>query len=297
VEEWTYDDAARLVEARVVYLRRDVEPYYAVDITNTYDGDRIVSVHDREPEDLVDLTYEYELDSGRVVSYVESAAGETRDSRVYSYDSEGRLVGSRENFSDEANVWRLERRLDGEPSRLYQNDELACEYAWRHIWLGTTCYTDGVVSQVYTADAAQRLGSLRFDGSDPVEYTYDEAGRLTVIRHTNAVFEYRYAPDGKLLESIGPDYEVLREYDESGQIREVRWSGESGVSTTTFTYERRSPDEVVQTEVSSYRTVVRTYARLSHAPTGEPVLPSYWTILRTDQPTVYTAPLDFSDVP
>jgi YD repeat-containing protein len=150
---------------------------------------------------------------------------------------------------------------------------------------------------VYEPDGADRVGSLRFDGNDTVQYYYDEADRLTMIRHANSTFEYRYAADGKLLESIGPEYEELREYDEFGQLREVRWSDESGVATTTFTYERRSQDEVIQTEVSDHRTVVRTYARLSHAPTREPELPSYSTVLRMVQPTVYMAPLDFSTVP
>jgi hypothetical protein len=53
-------------------------------------------------------------------------------------------------------------------------------------------------------------------------------------------------------------------------------------------------EETAATSTSSDHT---SYVRLPHAPTGEPVLPSYWTILRTDQPTVYTAPLDFSGVP
>lgn len=297
VEEWTYDAAARLVKARIVNIRRDLEPYYAVDITNTYDANRVVSVHDRLPEDLVDLTYEYELEAGRVVTYVESAEGETYESRAYVYDSEGRLMGSRETHSGEEEEWRFERRENGEPSQLFRNDELACAYEWRHMWLGTTCYNAGVVSQVYYPDAAGRLGSLSFDGSEPVNYSYDDAGRLTAVLHTNAAYEYRYAPDGKLLASTGPDYEELREYDEFGQLREVQWSDESSVSTTTFTYERRSADEVVQTEVSSQRTVVRTYARLPQAPTSEPALPSYWTLLRMDQPSVYIAPLDFSNVP
>lgn len=297
VEEWTYDDAARLVKARVVAVRRDVEPYYAVEITNTYDGDRVVSLHDRAPEELVDVTYEYELDAGLVVTYAESAGGEIYDSRTYSYDAEGRLIGSLESHYEEDEVWRLERQVTGVPSQLFKNEELACRYVWRHMWLGTTCYIDGVVSQVYEPDGADRVGSLRFDGNDTVQYYYDEADRLTMIRHPNTVFEYRYAADGKLLESLGPDYEELREYDEFGQLREVRWNSESGTSTTTFTYERRTQDEVIQTEVSDHRTVVRTYARLSHAPTREPELPSYSTVLRMVQPTVYMAPLDFSTVP
>lgn len=296
-EEWTYDDASRLVKARVINLRRDVDPYYAVDITITYDGDHVSSVHDRVPEELVDLTYEYELQSGRVVAYTEAAAGEVNDSRTFDYDAEGRLVGGHEDYYGDESTWVLQRRQNGEPSQLSKNGEVACVYSWRHVWLGTTCYTGGVVSQSYEADPSERLSRLTFDGVNTVDYTYDEAGRLTSQTNGSSVFSYRYAADAKLLEARSPGYEEVRSYDDKGLLRQVRGTDGSTTYSTDFTYERVSANEVIETETSAQRTVVRTYQRLAHPPTGEPLLPSYWTILRMDQPTVYMAPVDYSVVP
>lgn len=297
VQEWEYDDMARLVHARILGFRRDVQPYYVTDVSITYGRDRVTSLYDHQPEDLLDLEREYQLESRRVVSFTESAAGEVHDGRTYEYDSDGLLMGSRETHSGEDEVWRLERRVDGEPWRLFQNDELVCDYEWRTRWLGTKCYTNGAVSQTYEADQNERLARLSYDGVTPSEYSYDDAGRLTEIRHGDAVFEYRYSIDGRLLESKGPDFEELREYDDVGLLREVRWRDDYHTSTTFFSHERLSAHEVVQTETRDQKRIVRTYHRLPQPPTQEPVLPSYWSILRTDQPNVYMAPLDFSNVP
>ncbi len=296
-EEWEYDAASRLVKARVARFRRDQEPVYAVDVTITYDGNQVTSVHDAAPAELVDVKYQWELEAGRVVSYVESTADETHDSRVFTYDGEGRLVGSYENYYGDESVWTLERREGGEPSQLLQDGEVVCSYSWRHVWLGTTCYLDGAVSQTYEPDTSGRLGGLTIDGSQTVRYTYDDAGHLTSQTSGETVYEYRYSAEARLLEARGPGYEELRSYDDSGLLEQIRWTDESATLTTTFTYARVAADEVLETETSPAGTVVRTYRRLAHPPQGEPQLPSYWTVLRMDQPSVYMAPVDYSKVP
>lgn len=296
-EEWNYDDAGRLVKARVIQIRRDFEPYYAVDITLTYDGDKITSVNDPLPDDLSELTYEYELQEGRVVEYRSTHAGMPNDSKSFTYDAEGRLIGSTDNDPGDDDTFVLERREDGEPHQLLWNGEVSCVYSWRHVWLNTTCYTDGVATQIYEADASERLARLTFDGSTTVTYTYDDAGRLTTQTSGPSVYEYTYASDGRLVESSGPGYQESRIYDDLGLLREVRWVDGSSTTTTTFAYERVSASEVIETETAPDRTVVRTYKRLPHAPTGEPQLPSVWTILHMDQPNVYRAPTDYSKVP
>lgn len=296
VEHWTYDDAARLVDARVIRVRRDLVPYYAVDITLTYDGDHVTSVHDALPEDAVDLTYEYELEEGRIAIYTQAVDGELNSTQTFEYDAEGRLIGSRESYSGYESVWTLSRRPSGDPSELSQDGRVLCAYSWRHIWLGTTCYTDGVAAQIYEPDADGRLGRMILDDVS-VEYGYDDAGRLTFQTSGANVYEYRYSADGKLVESTGFGNDELRTYDERGLLTAVSWKNGSDTRTTTFTYERVSGDEVIETETSADRTVVRTYRRLSHAPTVEPLLPSYWTLLHMDQPNVYIAPTDYSQVP
>lgn len=295
-ESWNYDDNGRLVEARVMHVRRDIDPYYAVDVTITYAGDHVTSVHDAEPEDLVDSTYDYDLEAGRVVEYSQTHSGEVNDTRTFAYDAEGRLSGSHEVSYGNDITWTLERRESGAPFRLLNNDEVACFYDWRLGWLGTTCYTDGEATQTYLPDASKRLGHMTL-GNTTVVYTYDADGRLTSQTAGSSVYEYRYSPDAKLLETLSPDARESRVYDARGLLQEVSWTDGSSTQTRTFTYERVSVDEVVETETYEETTIVRTFKRLSHAPIGEPQLPSFWTELGMDQPSVYIAPTDYSQVP
>jgi YD repeat-containing protein len=265
-------------------------------VTITYDGDHVTSVHDPVPEDLVDVTYEYELQAARVVQYSEGAAGEVNESRTYTYDAEGRLIGSQESSYGDESTWTMTWNAAGEPAQLLQNGELACVYSWRHAWLGTTCYTAGAVSQTYEPDASGRLARLTSSG-DTVAYTYDEAGRLALQESGDNAYTYEYSAEGKLIEASGPDFQEVRSYDASGLLRKTEWTDASNTTTATFTYERVAADEVIATETTTHNTIARTFKRLSHAPTGEPRLPSYWTLLRMDQPTVYMAPPDYSKVP
>lgn len=297
VEHWDYDDAGRLVNARVIRVARAVEPYYAVDITLRYDGDHVTAVHDALPEGMVDITYGYQLQEGRVVEYTQATDGEANLTETFEYDDAGRLIGSREVTSGSESVWTLSRRPDGEPGELSLDGRLLCRYSWRTRWLDTTCYTNGEVSQVYEGDVEERLARLTLEGTPAVAYSYDEAGHLTQQTNGTYVHEYKYSSDGKLLESRITGSSELRTYDERGLLREVSWSNGSTTITTVFTYERVAADEVIETETSGDRTVVRTYRRLAHVPTVEPLRPSFWSILRMDQPDVYIAPTDYSNVP
>lgn len=295
-ESWEYDEDGRLVNAREVYMRRDTDPYYAVDIALTYDGDHVTAVHDAVPEDVVDTTFEYELRSGRVVEYSEAYLGEVHDSRSFDYDAAGRLVGGLALYHGNDEAWTLERRSGGDPIRLLNHGELVCDYEWRIQWLGTTCYTDGVATQTYLPDASGRLGQMTL-ADTTVDYEYDAEGHLTQQATGTSVYEYRYAPDAKLQEVLSAETRELHIYDDRGLLETVTWTDGSGTSTRGFTYERVSAEEVVETETSDQGTIVRTYKRMPHAPIAEPTLPSFWTELRMDQPSVYIAPTDYSNVP
>lgn len=297
-EEWVYDAQARLVRSREIRLRRDPVPFYAVDTTITYDGDRVRVVHDAEPEDVTDITEEYELDAGRVVSLTTSHDGEPNRVTTFEYDEMRRLVASRELYlPDSETVWTLSWRAGEDPMELARDGEVVCAYGWRHLWLGTECYIDGRVSQTYQPDAGGRLGLMTYEDGTWVSFSYDDAGRLTRQESLYWFNEIDYTADGKLLATRESTADEAYIYDDLGLLREVQRRYGTDRVTTTFEYQRVSDDTVIETETSPDQTVVRTYQRLSRPPVGLPQVPSFWTLLRMDQPLRYIAPPDYSNVP
>src|SRR5690606_12620066 len=145
-------------------------------------------------------------------------------------------------------------------------------------------------------DAAGRLGLLKYEDTVRV-YTYDDAGRLTRQQQGDWYSEIEYTADGKVAATREPTADEAYIYDELGLLREVQRRYGTDRVTTTFEYERVSDDTVIETETTPEHTVVRTYQHLSREPVGQPQIPSFWTLLRMDQPSRYVAPPDYSKVP
>ncbi len=296
-QEWEYDDAGRLVRARLVGQRRAPDPdhQFGVTVTLTYEGNLITRLVDRDPTDLIDVKYEYVVNNGRLVAYSEGDAGEVTGRRNFAYDAQGRLIGGCSSEGNET-TWTVERQANGIPTRLLENDELRCSYEWRHQWLSTTCYYDGEVTGVYSATDG-RLTSATLREQD-FAYTYDSAGRLAsertlTNRGEEALQTFTYSAEGQLLRSVSTYITQSRTYDEQGLLREIRYSNNDEPFAIRFDYQRISPDEVVETETNEVYSVVRTYRRLTTKPLREPQLPDFYTEVGAVLPSVHVAATNY----
>jgi RHS repeat-associated protein len=161
-------------------------------------------------------TTRFEHDAkGRPISVTDGAGRKTR----VEFNERGMLV-RQEEPGGATTRWEFDDR--GRVLRLVDPLGAVSEYQYQANGLLTRVLVPGVPEARFEYDAQGRLVAEAQNGQR-AEYGYDQAGRLTLIRHGNGAEErLAYHPDGRLAEQKDPLCNVTRwKYGAGGRLQEL----------------------------------------------------------------------------
>jgi RHS repeat-associated protein len=158
----------------------------------------------------------------------------------FEYDSDGRVKKKADALN---RFWTYTYDSDGNPATttpargtgLANPATMRITYTHDNVGrLTKTDYADSTPDVTFTYDFVGRRASM-VDGGGTVNYTYDNADRMTAINRVGGdTWSYQYDPDSNVTRRTYPDStQVNATYDRDGNL----WTVAQGTNTTTFAYD------------------------------------------------------------